>query len=60
MAEKDWLTLVAVHSDAWLIAVAFYVGARFGFDKDARSGLLYIEMSLYSISKVQTSRIRLF
>ncbi|KAF8703229.1 hypothetical protein HU200_032019 [Digitaria exilis] len=36
MAEKDWLTLVAVHSDAWLIAVAFYFGARFGFDKDAR------------------------
>jgi len=55
MAEKDWLTLVAVHSDAWLIAVAFYFGARFGFDKDARSGLVFIAMSLYSISKVQTS-----
>jgi hypothetical protein len=38
MAEKDWLMLVAVHSDAWLIAVAFYFGARFGFDKDARCG----------------------
>ncbi|XP_020252956.1 PHD finger protein ALFIN-LIKE 8-like isoform X1 [Asparagus officinalis] len=35
MDEKDWLSLVAVHSDAWLLAVAFYFGARFGFDKDA-------------------------
>jgi hypothetical protein len=36
MVEKDWLSLVAVHSDAWLLSVAFYFGARFGFDKDAR------------------------
>ena len=28
MARKDWLALVAVHSDAWLIAVAFYYGAK--------------------------------
>lgn len=33
MQEKDWLCLVAVHSDAWLLAVASYFGARFGFDK---------------------------
>ncbi|KAF5458782.1 hypothetical protein F2P56_022788 [Juglans regia] len=36
MQEKDWLSLVAVHSDAWLLAVAFYFGARFGFDKTDR------------------------
>ncbi|WVZ85802.1 hypothetical protein U9M48_032674 [Paspalum notatum var. saurae] len=35
MLQKDWLALVAVHSDAWLIAVAVYFGARFGFDKEA-------------------------
>jgi hypothetical protein len=29
MQRKDWLSLVAVHSEAWLIAVAFYYGARF-------------------------------
>ncbi|VAI02831.1 unnamed protein product [Triticum turgidum subsp. durum] len=39
MDEKDWLSLVAVHSDAWLLAVAFYFGARFGFDKESRSFL---------------------
>lgn len=36
MQEKDWLSLVAVHSDAWLLSVAFYFGARFGFDKNDR------------------------
>lgn len=36
MAEKDWLALVAVHSDAWLLSVAFYFGSRFGFDKADR------------------------
>ena len=41
MQEKDWLSLVAVHSDAWLLAVAFYFGARFGFDKADRYALLY-------------------
>jgi hypothetical protein len=43
MVEKDWLSLVAVHSDAWLLSVAFYFGARFGFDKDAR----YASLSLF-------------
>ena len=36
MQEKDWLSLVAVHSDAWLLSAAFYFGARFGFDKADR------------------------
>ncbi|XP_020697654.1 PHD finger protein ALFIN-LIKE 5 isoform X5 [Dendrobium catenatum] len=41
MQEKDWLALVAVHSDAWLLAVAFYFGARFGFDKVGRNHLSF-------------------
>lgn len=28
MARKEWLALVAVHSDAWLMSVAFYYGAK--------------------------------
>lgn len=28
MRKKDWFSLVAVHSDCWLVAVAFYFGAR--------------------------------
>lgn len=32
--RKDWIALVAVHSDAWLLAVAFFFGAK--FDKNDR------------------------
>ena len=28
MEQKDWLRLVAAHSDAWLLSVAFYYGAK--------------------------------
>ncbi|RDX79877.1 PHD finger protein ALFIN-LIKE 1, partial [Mucuna pruriens] len=28
MNRKDWISLVAVHSDSWLLSVAFYLGAR--------------------------------
>lgn len=45
MAEKDWLSLVAVHSDSWLLAVAFYFGARFGFGKNDRYALLFLATS---------------
>ena len=31
--RKDWFALVAVHSDAWLMAVAFYYGAKFDAKK---------------------------
>ena len=46
MQEKDWLSLVAVHSDAWLLAVAFYFGARFGFDKADRYLTLFLNGGL--------------
>lgn len=36
MQEKDWLALIAVHSDSWLLSVAFYFGARFSIDKADR------------------------
>ncbi|KAI7995545.1 PHD finger protein ALFIN-LIKE 9 [Camellia lanceoleosa] len=46
MQEKDWLAVVVVHSDAWLLAVAFYFGARFGFDKaDSLDGSSILEIS---------------
>ncbi|CAI0539679.1 unnamed protein product, partial [Linum tenue] len=28
MTRKDWLSLIAVHGDSWLLSVAFYLGAR--------------------------------
>lgn len=36
MQEKEWLSMVAAHSDAWLLSVAFYFGARFGFNRNDR------------------------
>mmetsp|Transcript_9953 Transcript_9953/g.18792 ORF Transcript_9953/g.18792 Transcript_9953/m.18792 type:complete len:239 (+) Transcript_9953:241-957(+) len=34
MQRKDWIALIAVHSDAWLMAVAYYYGAK--LDKEGR------------------------
>ncbi|GMN36911.1 hypothetical protein TIFTF001_006389 [Ficus carica] len=54
MQEKDWLSLVAVHSDAWLLSVAFYFGARFGFDKSDRKRLFNMINDLPTIFEVVT------
>ncbi|KAL7605042.1 hypothetical protein Lser_V15G17897 [Lactuca serriola] len=52
MQEKDWLSLVAVHSDAWLLSVAFYFGARFGFDKADRKRLFNMINDLPTIFEI--------
>ncbi|CAL0305757.1 unnamed protein product [Lupinus luteus] len=54
MQQKDWLTLVAVHSDTWLLSVAFYFGARFGFDQADRKRLFTMINDLPTISEVVT------
>ncbi|XP_065848823.1 PHD finger protein ALFIN-LIKE 4-like [Euphorbia lathyris] len=54
MQEKDWLSLVAVHSDAWLLSVAFYFGARFGFDNTDRKRLFNMINDLPTIFEVVT------
>ncbi|GJM92343.1 hypothetical protein PR202_ga08809 [Eleusine coracana subsp. coracana] len=54
MNEKDWLALVAVHSDSWLLSVAFYFGARFGFDKESRRRLFTMINNLPTIFEVVT------
>ncbi|XP_019448248.1 PREDICTED: PHD finger protein ALFIN-LIKE 4-like isoform X1 [Lupinus angustifolius] len=54
MQEKDWLSLVAVHSDSWLLALAFYFGARFGFDKGDRRRLFNMMNDLPTIFEVVT------
>ncbi|RWR84731.1 PHD finger protein Alfin1 [Cinnamomum micranthum f. kanehirae] len=58
MHEKDWITLVAVHSDAWLFAVAFYFGARFGFDKNDRRRLFQMINDLPTIYEVVTGIVK--
>ncbi|KAI0507701.1 hypothetical protein KFK09_013829 [Dendrobium nobile] len=56
MQEKDWLALVAVHSDAWLLAVAFYFGARFGFDKVGRKRLFSMINDLPTVYEVMNGK----
>ncbi|PKU85741.1 PHD finger protein ALFIN-LIKE 8 [Dendrobium catenatum] len=58
MDEKDWLSLVAVHSDSWLLAVAFYFGARFGFDKEFRKRLFSMINNLPTIYEVVTGTVK--
>ncbi|KAF3622188.1 PHD finger protein Alfin1 [Capsicum annuum] len=54
MQEKDWLSLVAVHSDSWLLSVAFYFGARFGFGKSDRKRLFQMINDLPTVFEVVT------
>ncbi|KAG4207736.1 hypothetical protein ERO13_A03G086600v2 [Gossypium hirsutum] len=58
MQEKDWLSLVAVHSDSWLLAVAFYFGARFSFGKNERKRLFRMINELPTIFEVVTGNVK--
>lgn len=52
MQEKDWLSLVAVHSDAWLLSVSFYFGSRFGFDRADRYYPFFLDWCVFSSNLV--------
>lgn len=58
MQEKDWLSLVAVHSDSWLLSVAFYFGARFGFGKSERKRLFQMINDLPTVFEVVTGSVK--
>ncbi|KAG6430783.1 hypothetical protein SASPL_108856 [Salvia splendens] len=58
MPEKDWLSLVAVHSDAWLLAVSFYFGARFGLDKADRKRLFNLINDLPTVFEIVTGAVK--
>lgn len=50
--ENEWLYMVAAHSDSWILAVAFYFGARVGFDKADRKKLFTMINDLPTILDV--------
>ncbi|KAI5658219.1 hypothetical protein M9H77_27012 [Catharanthus roseus] len=58
MQESDWLSLVAVHSDSWLLSVAFYFGARFGFGKSERKRLFQMINDLPTVFEVVTGNVK--
>ncbi|GMJ15713.1 alfin-like 5 [Hibiscus trionum] len=57
MQEKDWLALVAVHSDSWLLAVAYYFGARFGFNRTDRNRLFGFINDLPTIFEIVSGSV---
>lgn len=34
--EKEWIDMVAIHSDSWLISMVSFFGAKYRFDKHDR------------------------
>ncbi|CAH8285682.1 unnamed protein product [Eruca vesicaria subsp. sativa] len=54
MQEKEWISLVAVHSDAWLLAVSFYFCSRSGFDKADRKRLFNMINEVPTVFEVVT------
>ncbi|KAL8129854.1 hypothetical protein V2J09_019009 [Rumex salicifolius] len=58
MQEKDWLSLVAVHSDSWLLSVAFYFGSRFGFGKNERKKLFQLINDLPTVFEILTRNVK--
>lgn len=47
MEKREWLCLVAIHSDAWLLSVAFFFGASFGFQRADRFTFLLLRSSIF-------------
>lgn len=55
MDRKDWLALCAVHSDAWLMSVLFFYGAR--FDDAGRAELFSLINQHPTVYEVVTGRV---
>eukprot|EP00884_Botryococcus_braunii_P005878 jgi/Botrbrau1/15291/Bobra.0371s0001.1 len=56
MQKEHWLALVAVHSDTWLISVAFYYGAE--LNKEGREKLFQLINELPTCYEVVTGKAK--
>lgn len=54
MKRRDWLSLVAVHSDCWLLSVAFYFGAQ--LNRNERKRLFSMINDLPTLFEVASGR----
>ncbi|KAL2454252.1 PHD finger protein ALFIN-LIKE 6 [Abeliophyllum distichum] len=52
MQEKEWLLQVAVSCDVWLLSIAFYYAAAYGFGKSERNRLFQMINHLPTIAEV--------
>nr|GLL17241.1 PHD finger protein ALFIN-LIKE 4-like [Ipomoea trifida] len=55
MEKREWLAMVAHHSDLWLLSVAFNFSSRFGHDKADRNRLFDMINELPTILEVVSS-----
>ena len=60
MQRRDWLALVAVHSDSWLMAVAFFYAVKL----DAAGRCVMLARKIFDLTLVRNAylyyRLRLF
>jgi hypothetical protein len=56
--KQDWLSLVAVHTDGWLLSLAFFKAARFG--KAQRYAAVHAFQSTCTTSDAASYRDQLF
>ncbi|XP_057979677.1 PHD finger protein ALFIN-LIKE 1-like [Malania oleifera] len=54
MNRRDWLSLIAVHTDCWLLSVAFYFGAR--LNRNERKRLFSLINDLPTVFEIVTER----
>ncbi|PWA97179.1 PHD finger protein Alfin1 [Artemisia annua] len=57
MQETDWLSLVAFHSDSWLVSIASYLGARSTFGKKERKRLFQMMNDLPTVFEVVSGKV---
>ncbi|XP_019188886.1 PREDICTED: PHD finger protein ALFIN-LIKE 9-like [Ipomoea nil] len=56
MDKREWLTMLALHSDTWLLRVAFNFSSRFRHDKADRSRLFDMINELPTILEVVSGK----
>ncbi|KAJ3682830.1 hypothetical protein LUZ60_013057 [Juncus effusus] len=56
MNRRDWLSLIAVHSDSWLLSVAFYLGAR--LNRNDRKRLFSMINELPTVFEVVSGKVQ--
>ncbi|KAG4401752.1 hypothetical protein GLYMA_02G058300v4 [Glycine max] len=50
VSRRDWISLVAVHSDSWLLSLAFYLGIRLNHNERKRLfGLINILPTIFQV-----------
>ncbi|EPS65611.1 hypothetical protein M569_09166, partial [Genlisea aurea] len=54
MRRRDWLSLIAMHSDCWLLSVAFYLGAK--LNRNERKRLFSMINDLPTCFEIVTER----